>query len=206
MHLLLQIDSVIHEREALRRQSGRSPRLHARARSHLPGRPAPSLIGRHDHDGIAARRLERRAALVEHNDVRFGTEASPSPERLAAPDRKPAGTAVAWPRARATRRARFRGDLRKELPPRLPPLEAFLRRLRSVVVLKRPLQLQRLLVGGEASTSAPATLAVVSLSDKCSDASADAVAVPQCGRRAAAQDIHAALQEIVDGELTVRDG
>ena len=92
------------------------------------------------------------------------------------------------------------GGVRVDLARRKPLVE---------VVVKRPSQLQRerLLVRGEASDfrsrDARGRVAERQMQRRVR---ADAVAVPQCGRRAAAQDIHAALQKIVDGELTVRDG
>ena len=208
------IQTVVHEREALRRQERPVPEAaFARARGDqaFQGARRPAQLVRDDDDGVAARRLERRAALVQDHDVRVVGEASHElRERLAAPDfkargkRRPLGGG-----ARDAAREVPRGLLRKESPPRLPQFKALLRRRRLAVVLEGPLQLQRkrLLVRGEASDfrshDARCRVAERQMQRRVR---ADAVAVPQCRRRAAAQHIDAALQKIVDGELTVRDG
>ena len=77
------------------------------------------------------------------------------------------------------------------------------------VVLEGPLQLQRegLLVRCKATHALPCDArGCVAERQMQRRVRADAVAVPERRRRAAAQDVDAALQKIVDGELTVRDG
>ena len=114
---------MIDEREALRRQARPVPEAaFARARGDhaFQGARRPTQLVGDDNDHVAARRLERRAGFVEHDDVRVAREASHElRERLAAPnreagrERRPLGRG-----ARDAAREVPRGLLREESPPR----------------------------------------------------------------------------------------